>query len=136
MKYPVLKPITHLVCSNHFKEELNKIQDGHSDDLTEIELEAKMEVDPEMLQGDICPYYTTNRTEHCEQPKVCTICLIVFCVFTQFYYPLLRIYTMLLIISAYIHDLRFYLYHILYSPNPLCSNQLMQTIVMVYLLTQ
>ena len=94
LKYPVLQPISHLVCNNHFKGERIKLQDGHKH-ITEIQVEGNMEIDPELLQGNVCPYCTTNRQDNCEQPKVCTICLIVFCVFTYFCYPLLRIYTIL-----------------------------------------
>ena len=94
LKYPVLKPISYLVCSNHFKEEMIKIQDGNNY-ITKIQVEGKMEIDPELLHGNACPYCTTNRQDNYEQPTVCNICLIVFCVFTYFCYPLLRIYTIL-----------------------------------------
>ena len=88
-KYPLLQPISHLVCNHHFKKERIKTQGLK--DLSTIQVEGNMDIDPELLEGNVCPYCTTNRQENREQPKVCTICLIVFCVFTYFCNPLLRI---------------------------------------------
>ena len=69
-KYPVLKPMSHLLCSAHFKVELRKVQDGKFDELLDVELEEMMECDPTMLSDDICPYCTNKVKDDDHQPKV------------------------------------------------------------------
>ena len=86
LKYPSLQPISHLVCNDHFQKEKIKVQ--RFKNLSEIQVEDKMDIDSELLDCQLCPYCTTN-----DPPNVCTIYVNVFCVFTHFCYRLLRIYT-------------------------------------------
>ena len=81
-KYPLLQPISHLVCNHNFKKE--KIKSQGLKNLSAIQVEGNMDIDSELLDCKLCPYCTTNMHENRDQPKVCTIYVIVFCVFTHF----------------------------------------------------
>ena len=67
--YPTLKPVSHLLCMDHYKLEVNKVVSKKTA-LTMIKIEGEIDRDSQYFIGDNCPYCSSNRNESVKEETV------------------------------------------------------------------
>ena len=55
---------------------------SHQNEIIEITVQGKMDINSAHFLGDACPYCTTNRCDNGVEQKVCNICYFKYYVFT------------------------------------------------------